>query len=162
MIKVGVTGSNGFIGWHLCRTLELDNIKFELVEFKRDWFNEKFNLDLFISKCDIIVHLAGLNRHSEEIFIYNTNINSKVIGPKARHPLSFKYWYDVQLSRAAKKFKADVIVSLDGFCSLTSSIPQILAVHDLAYLHYPDFIPWYHLWFYKLYQKLKKPQNLIL
>jgi len=74
MIKVGVTGSNGFIGWHLCRTLELDNIKFELVEFKRDWFNEKFNLDLFISKCDIIVHLAGLNRHSEEIFIYNTNI----------------------------------------------------------------------------------------
>jgi len=74
MIKVGVTGSNGFIGWHLCRTLELDNIKFELVEFKRDWFNEKFNLDLFVSKCDIIVHLAGLNRHSEEIFIYNTNI----------------------------------------------------------------------------------------
>ena len=33
MIKVGVTGSNGFIGWHLCRTLELDINKFELIEF---------------------------------------------------------------------------------------------------------------------------------
>ncbi len=74
MFKVGVTGSNGFIGWHLCRTLELDNDKFQLIEFKRDWFNEDINLDSFVLKCDIIVHLAGLNRHSEESIIYNTNV----------------------------------------------------------------------------------------
>ena len=74
MIKIGVTGSNGFIGWHLCRTLKLDINKFELIEFKRDWFNEGINLDSFVLKCDIIVHLAGLNRHSEESVIYNTNI----------------------------------------------------------------------------------------
>ncbi len=78
MIKVGVTGSNGFIGWHLCRTLELDTDKFELIEFKRDWFNEKINLDSFVSKCDIIVHLAGLNRHSEESAIYETNVGLAV------------------------------------------------------------------------------------
>ena len=75
MIKVGVTGSNGFIGWHLCRTLELDITKFELIEFKRDWFIENSNLDSFVSKCDIIVHLAGLNRHNEESAIYNTNVS---------------------------------------------------------------------------------------
>jgi len=74
MIKVGVTGSNGFIGWHLCRTLELDKNKFELIEFKREWFDESINLDYFVSKSDIIVHLAGLNRHSEENAIYNTNV----------------------------------------------------------------------------------------
>ncbi len=74
MIKVGVTGSNGFIGWHLCRTLELDNNKFQLIQFKRDWFNEITNIDTFVSKCDIIVHLAGLNRHSEESAIYSTNV----------------------------------------------------------------------------------------
>jgi UDP-2-acetamido-2,6-beta-L-arabino-hexul-4-ose reductase len=45
MIKVGVTGSNGFIGWHLCRTIELYPNKFELTEFKRDWFNQSSNLD---------------------------------------------------------------------------------------------------------------------
>mgnify|MGYP000193423283 CR=1 FL=1 len=78
MIKVGVTGSNGFIGWHLCRTIELDTNKFELIEFKRDWFNENINLDLFVSKCDIIVHLAGLNRHSEERAIYDTNVKLAV------------------------------------------------------------------------------------
>ncbi len=74
MIKVGVTGSNGFIGWHFCRTLELDTDKFELIEFKKDWFNENVNLDSFVSKCDIIIHLAGLNRHSEESAIYETNV----------------------------------------------------------------------------------------
>ena len=78
MIKIGVTGSNGFIGWHLCRTLELDTNKFELIEFKRNWFNENFNLDLFVSKCDIIVHFAGLNRHSEESVIYETNVGLAV------------------------------------------------------------------------------------
>ncbi len=74
MIKIGVTGSNGFIGWHLCHTLELEPLKFQLIEFKRDWFNDSDKLDSFVSKCDIIVHLAGLNRHSEETTIYNTNV----------------------------------------------------------------------------------------
>jgi UDP-2-acetamido-2,6-beta-L-arabino-hexul-4-ose reductase len=74
MIKVGVTGSNGFIGWHLCRTLELDTNKFQLIQFNRNWFNDNINLDSFISKCDIIIHLAGLNRHNEENVIYDTNL----------------------------------------------------------------------------------------
>lgn len=74
MIKVGVTGSNGFIGWHLCRTLELHSFAFELIEFKREWFNDSINLDNFVSKCNIIINLAGLNRHSEEATIYKTNV----------------------------------------------------------------------------------------
>lgn len=74
MIKVGVTGSNGFIGWHLCQTLRLNPIKFDIIEFNREWFNESENLDIFVSNCDAIIHLAGLNRHSEEDVIYNTNI----------------------------------------------------------------------------------------
>lgn len=78
MIKVGVTGSNGFIGWHLCRNLELDGSKFQLIVFNRAWFHENSNLDSFVSRCDIIVHLAGLNRHSEESAIYDTNIGLAV------------------------------------------------------------------------------------
>jgi UDP-2-acetamido-2,6-beta-L-arabino-hexul-4-ose reductase len=74
MIKVGVTGTNGFIGWHLCQTLRLDIDRFEIIEFKRSWFENTNELDNFVSNCDIIVHLAGLNRHSEETVIYDTNI----------------------------------------------------------------------------------------
>jgi len=74
MIKVGITGSNGFIGWHLCQTLKLQVDSFELIEFNRNWFDNNLQLDNFISKCDIIVHLAGLNRHNEESTIYDTNV----------------------------------------------------------------------------------------
>lgn len=74
MIKVGVTGSNGFIGWHLCQVLKLKSEKFELIEFKREWFSESKFLDSFVTNCDIIIHLAGLNRHNDEIEIFNTNI----------------------------------------------------------------------------------------
>jgi len=74
IMKIGITGVNGFIGWHLCRTVELDNNQFELIDFKREWFNDFKNLDVFVSKCDIIIHLAGLNRHNEESTIYNTNV----------------------------------------------------------------------------------------
>jgi len=75
MIKIGVTGSNGFIGWHLCRILELNINKYQLVDFEREWFYEESKLDLFISKCDILIHLAGLNRHTDDNTIYNTNVN---------------------------------------------------------------------------------------
>jgi UDP-2-acetamido-2,6-beta-L-arabino-hexul-4-ose reductase len=74
MLKVGVTGSNGFIGWHLCQNLNLYLDKFEIIEFNRSWFDSSSNLDTFVSKCDIIIHLAGLNRHSVESIIYETNV----------------------------------------------------------------------------------------
>ena len=90
MIKVGITGSNGFIGWHLCRTLELNTNHFQLVEFKRDWFNVNIDLDSFVSKCDIVVHLAGLNRHCDESAIYDTNVGLAVKLIESFKRLDFK------------------------------------------------------------------------
>jgi UDP-2-acetamido-2,6-beta-L-arabino-hexul-4-ose reductase len=75
MLKIGITGSNGFIGSHLCNFLSLDRIKYKLIEFNREWFDNDIQLDSFILKCDIIIHLAGLNRHQNEKFIYITNIS---------------------------------------------------------------------------------------
>ncbi len=75
MKKIGVTGSHGFIGWHLCNTLLLNNEKYELIEFQRSWFDDDNKLDSFVLKCDVIVHLAGINRHSNPSVIYDTNVN---------------------------------------------------------------------------------------
>jgi UDP-2-acetamido-2,6-beta-L-arabino-hexul-4-ose reductase len=74
MLRVGVTGSNGFIGGHLCRDIRLNDNKFELIAFNRDWFDDSINLDAFVDKCDVIIHLAGINRHSDSGVIFNTNI----------------------------------------------------------------------------------------
>jgi len=74
MIKVGITGSNGFIGYHLYQTLQLYKIEFVLIDFDRSFFNDSLNLDSFVSSCDVIVHLAALNRHNDQNFIFDTNI----------------------------------------------------------------------------------------
>jgi UDP-2-acetamido-2,6-beta-L-arabino-hexul-4-ose reductase len=73
MIKVGITGSNGFIGYHLYQTLSLNKEDFSLVEFERSFFDDNQNLDAFVSSCEVIVHLAALNRHNDPKMIYETN-----------------------------------------------------------------------------------------
>lgn len=74
MIKVGITGQSGFIGSHLFNTLSLDNTKYKLIPFEDSFFNKEDSLNNFVSKCDVIVHLAAVNRHHNPDEIYNTNI----------------------------------------------------------------------------------------
>ncbi|MEO9052719.1 MAG: NAD-dependent epimerase/dehydratase family protein, partial [Ginsengibacter sp.] len=78
MKKIGITGQNGFIGKHLYNTLELFPQEFERVEFKKDFFEDENNLDEFVAQCDVIVHLAAMNRHNEPKVIYDTNL--KLVG----------------------------------------------------------------------------------
>ena len=73
MIRVGITGSNGFVGYHLYQTLTLQKEEFSLIEFDRNFFEDDKSLDIFVSSCDVIVHLAALNRHNESQVIYDTN-----------------------------------------------------------------------------------------
>ena len=73
MIRVGITGSKGFVGYHLYQTLALHKQKFNSIEFDRSFFDDNRSLDEFVSSCDVIVHLAALNRHNDAQFIYETN-----------------------------------------------------------------------------------------
>jgi len=75
MLKVGITGQKGFVGTHLFNTLGLQPEAFERVAFERSYFENQETLDTFVLKCDVIVHLAALNRHNEPEVIYETNLN---------------------------------------------------------------------------------------
>lgn len=74
MIKVGITGQSGFIGTHLFNTLGLYPDKFERVPFEDTFFDNKLKLSEFVRGCDVIVHLAAMNRHNSPEVIYSTNI----------------------------------------------------------------------------------------
>jgi UDP-2-acetamido-2,6-beta-L-arabino-hexul-4-ose reductase len=74
-IRVGITGQNGFIGWHLINRIKLLNDKFEIIFFEKSFFLELSKLEHFVQNCDVIIHLAALNRHNDEQFIYDSNIN---------------------------------------------------------------------------------------
>lgn len=74
MLKVGITGQSGFIGSHLYNTLSIYREEFELVPFRDEFFNDQQQLEMFVSSCDAIVHLAAVNRHADPSTIYETNI----------------------------------------------------------------------------------------
>jgi glycosyltransferase involved in cell wall biosynthesis len=78
------------------------------------------------------------DRPFDEAFIFSSNVHPLVVAPPARHPILWRYWYDVKIPVVLKKIRADVFVSPDGFCSLTTKVPQCLVVHDLGFLHYPE------------------------
>ncbi|HEY6506290.1 MAG TPA: glycosyltransferase family 1 protein [Chitinophagaceae bacterium] len=103
------------------------------------------------------------DRPFDNRFVFAENVTAVLAGPPARHPLLWKLWYDVKIPAVLKKYKADVFVSCDGFCSLTTKIPQCLLVHDLSFLHYPSFIPKTHFLFYKYYTPkfLRKAKNIM-
>lgn len=75
MLKVGITGQFGFIGAHLNNRIDLLKEEFEIIPFDKEYFNEMSLLEDWAVKCDVIVHLAGMNRNSEQSQIYETNIS---------------------------------------------------------------------------------------
>ena len=74
-IKVGITGKSGFMGSHLDNFLALKFNEIELIDFKRDFFKSQIKLQKFVKSCDVIIHLAAINRHDNHQEIYNTNID---------------------------------------------------------------------------------------
>lgn len=73
MIRIGITGSKGFVGSHLKNTLLLEPNTYDIIPFERIYFDNELQLDEFVKNCDVIVHLAALNRHNDPNVIYNTN-----------------------------------------------------------------------------------------
>ena len=73
MIKIGITGQNGFIGEHLFNTLKQKPNEYKLIIFNKTDFKSAENLEKFVSQCDVIVHLAAMNRHPDPEVIYKTN-----------------------------------------------------------------------------------------
>ena len=74
MIKIGITGQAGFIGTHLFNTLSLHPDKYIRIPFRDEFFKSEEVLDAFVKQCDVIIHLAAMNRHNDPNVLYKTNI----------------------------------------------------------------------------------------
>ena len=74
-------------------------------------------------------------------FIFSENVLPIVLHPQARHPVLFNIWFDYAVTRALKKYKADIFFSPDGMLSLRTNVPQIAVIHDLNFEHYPEDLP---------------------
>lgn len=115
------------------------------------------------SACHDDEFIMMYDRQPELSVMRGRNISEMVKGPAARHPLLWKLWYDVSMPSMAGKAKADIIFSPDGFCSLHCSIPQVLAIHDLAYLHFPAGISRMYRAYYRYFtpQFIRKAKHIV-
>jgi UDP-2-acetamido-2,6-beta-L-arabino-hexul-4-ose reductase len=73
-VTIGITGQAGFVGTHLYNTLGLYPREFTRIQFADDFFDDPARLEAFVKQCDVIVHLAAMNRHGDPQVIYDTNI----------------------------------------------------------------------------------------
>ena len=72
-INVGITGMIGFIGSHLReRLLREENVSV-IIPFEDSFFEDDKKLKEYLAKCDVVVHLAAMNR-GEPTEIYKVNI----------------------------------------------------------------------------------------
>lgn len=74
-------------------------------------------------------------------FDYGKRVKSICLMPPARRPWLFDLWYDYAITRALKKWKADVFVSTDGYISRRSKVPQLNVIHDINFEHNPEWLP---------------------
>ncbi|HLO59612.1 MAG TPA: NAD-dependent epimerase/dehydratase family protein [Bacteroidales bacterium] len=74
MFSVGITGQAGFIGTHLFNFLGLKKDEVTRIPFRDEYFSDTEVLENFVKQCDVIIHLAALNRHNDPQTIYDTNL----------------------------------------------------------------------------------------
>ncbi len=101
------------------------------------------------------------DRPYAEEFIFSENITPIVVSPPTRHPILWYIWFELQIPRILKRYKADLFFSPDGYLSLSTKVRQLAAIHDINFAHRPKDLPWlkakyYNHFFPKFARKAKR------
>ena len=91
------------------------------------------------------------DRKYDERFVFAKNVTPVVVGPQARHPVLFYWWFEHSIPKILKKIKADIFISPDAFCSIKTDVKTLLVIHDLNFEHYPEHLPWLVQKYYRHY-----------
>lgn len=103
------------------------------------------------------------DKFNSKRFSVKKNVSVIIVSNSTRHPLLSKWWHDIKLPGILKRHKADVFVSFNGFCSLTTTVPQCILLHDLSFLYKTSLPKRSHLFFYKRYlPKFLQKANTII
>ena len=94
-------------------------------------------------------------------FVFADNVKPIVLFPQARHPLLFYLYFEFSLARFLNKTRPSLFVSPDGFLSERYKGIQLPVLHDLNYMHNPEYLPYltakyYNYFFPRFVNKAKR------
>ena len=84
-------------------------------------------------------------------FIFSDNITPVVLSPPTRHPVLWLIWFELQIPRILKKYKADLFFSPDGYLSISTQVKQLAVIHDINFVHRPQDLPWLKARYYNYF-----------
>jgi len=85
-------------------------------------------------------HLLS-DRKNDDHWQFGKNVFQHRVFPPARRPWLFDWWFDFSVPFKLKKIKADIFISPDAHASRRCPIPQLTIIHDINFVHYPEFMP---------------------
>ncbi|MGB1074809.1 MAG: glycosyltransferase family 4 protein [Flavobacteriales bacterium] len=85
--------------------------------------------------------LLLFDRTPAQEFDYGSNAKCLQLLPPARRPWLIDLWFDWAVSRALRRWGADVFVSMEGYLSRRSDVPQVNVIHDINFEHHPEWVP---------------------
>jgi len=81
------------------------------------------------------------DREYDESFVFGKNVTPIVAHPQARHPYLWYLFFEHGIPLKLKKIKPDFFLSTDGWIPTRLDIPSVNVIHDLNFLHHPEFVP---------------------
>lgn len=97
------------------------------------------------------------DREWSEKFLYSQNVIPHKLSPQARHPILWHWWFEKSVVKWLKANPVDLFLSLDSFLSLNTETKTFLVMHDLAFEHFPEHVPFlvrkYYQYFFPKYAK---------
>lgn len=81
------------------------------------------------------------DRKFDDSFLFSDNITPVVVHPQARHPYLWRLFFEYGIPLKIKKIKPDIFLSTDGWIPTRLDIPVVNVIHDLNFLHHPEFVP---------------------
>ena len=70
-------------------------------------------------------------------YLLGPNVVPHVLLPPARHPFLFVAWFEGAVALWLARHRPAAFLSPDGFTTLSTRVPRVTVLHDLAFEHFP-------------------------